>query len=112
MVGIIKNYIAKRIELLKLELMEQTSNLVSILIYVFIILTLVMMFFFLFSFAIGLLIGELLGNTGLGILIFSLFYLIAFFVLLLNYNRLRKYTMRKIIEFQLNYKENANDDKD
>lgn len=112
MVGIIKSYISKRIELLKLELMEQTSNLVSILIYIFILLTLAMIFLFLSSLALGLLIGILLGNTGLGILIFSCIYLVAFVVLLLNYNKLRKYIMRKIIEFQLNNKENVADDKD
>jgi hypothetical protein len=50
-------------------------------------------------------IGALMNNYGAGILIFSLLYLIAFIVLLLNQKKIRSYIMRKIIEFQLNEKD-------
>ncbi|MDR2123183.1 MAG: phage holin family protein [Flavobacteriaceae bacterium] len=112
MVGFLKKYINKRIELLKLELTETISGLVSILIFVFTILILSMMFLFLFSFAIGMIIGTFLNNYGIGILIFSFIYLIAFIVLLLNYSRIRQYIMRKIIEFQLNEKYDGQDEEE
>ncbi|MGM5630845.1 phage holin family protein [Apibacter raozihei] len=112
MVGIIKKYVNKRIELLKIELTETISSMISILIYIFIVLTLAMMFLILFSLAIGFLIGALLNNWGLGILIFSLVYLLAFIILIFNYNKIRKYIMHKIIEIQLNAKDEEEDDQD
>ncbi len=112
MIGIFKKYVNKRVELLKLELTETISSLVSILLFVFIILTLAMLFLFLSSIAIGFMIGKLLDNFGLGILIVSSVYLIAFVIFLLNYNRFQRYIMRKIIEFQLNNKDEEIDDED
>lgn len=112
MVGIFKKYVNKRVELLKLELTETISSLVSILLFVFITLTLAIVFLFLSGIAIGFMIGKLLDNWGLGILIISLVYFIAFIILILNYNRIHGYIMRKIIEFQLNNKDDENDDPD
>lgn len=111
MLGFLKKYINNRIELLKLDLTETISGLLSIIIFIIIVFSIGMMFLLLASFALGIMIGSYFNNLGLGILIISCIYLILFIILLTNYSRIRKYIMRRIIEMHLNVKENELNDK-
>lgn len=111
MLGFLKKYINNRIELLKLDLTETISGLLSIIIFIIIVFSIGMMFLLLASFALGIMIGSYFNNLGLGILIISCIYLILFIILLTNYLSIRKYIMRRIIEMHLNVKENELNDK-
>ncbi|MCT6869857.1 phage holin family protein [Apibacter sp.] len=111
MLGFLKKYINNRIELLKLDLTETISGLLSIIIFIIIVFSIGMMFLLLASFALGIMIGSYFNNLGLGILIISCIYLILFIILLTNYSSIRKYIMRRIIEMHLNVKENELNDK-
>ncbi|MDR3273326.1 MAG: phage holin family protein [Flavobacteriaceae bacterium] len=112
MFGILKKYVNKRLELLKLEFVEYSSRLVSILIFAFIIILSAFMFFFLLSLAIGMMIGRYFDNPGLGILIFSAIYLLLFIILLLNHKKVKDFVMKKIAEMQLNYIDEDEDEND
>ncbi|CVK15496.1 hypothetical protein Ga0061079_10241 [Apibacter mensalis] len=111
MLGFLKKYINNRIELLKLDLTETISGLLSIIICIIIIFSIGMMFLFLASLAFGIMMGTHFNNMGLGILLISCIYFIIFIILLSNYSNIRKYIMKKIIELHLNVKENELNDK-
>lgn len=111
MLGFVKKYINNRIELLKLELTETISGLLSIVIFIIIVFSLGMMYLFLASIALGVMLGTHFNNMGLGILIISCIYLIIFMILLSNYSKIKKFIERKIIELHLNVKENELNDK-
>ena len=111
MLGFLKKYINNRIELLKLDLTETISGLLSIIIFIIIVFSIGMMFLLLASLSLGIMIGSYFNNLGLGILIISCIYLILFIILLTNYSSIRKYIMRRIIEMHLNVKENELNDK-
>jgi hypothetical protein len=111
MLGFFKKYINNRIELLKLDLTETISGLLSIIFFLIIIFSTGVMFLFLASLALGIMIGTHINNMGLGILIISCIYFIIFIIFLSNYSSIRKYVMRKIIELHLNVKENELNDK-
>ncbi|MCO6564894.1 MAG: hypothetical protein J6581_05565 [Apibacter sp.] len=111
MLGFLKKYINNRIELLKLDLTETISGLLSIIICIIVIFSIGMMFLFLASLAFGIMMGTHFNNMGLGILLISCIYFIIFIILLSNYSNIRKYIMKKIIELHLNVKENELNDK-
>jgi len=101
------------LELLKLDFIESSSRLVSILIFAFIVILSAFMFFFLLSLAVGWMIGEYFNNPGLWILIFSIIYLLVFVFLLLNQKKVKDFVTKKIAEMQLNYiTDDDNDDND
>lgn len=111
MFGFIKSYLNKRVDLAKLELMEATSKLMSVLVYFIFIFIAFLMFFFMLSLSIGIMVGEWLGNRGLGMLLFSLIYLVILVVFLLKGKNIRKYLMEKIIELQLTVEEKKDESK-
>lgn len=111
MLGFLKKYINNRIELLKLDLTETISGLLSIIICIIVTFSIGMMFLFLASLAFGIMMGTHFNNMGLGILLISCIYFIIFIILLSNYSNIRKYIMKKIIELHLNIKENELNDK-
>lgn len=112
MFGFIKSYVNKRVNLLRLELTENISLLVSNLIVGIIILTLCFLLLLFVSIGLSIFIGLKLNNLGLGFLIFSLFYLILFIIFLCFYSRISKSIMKKIIEHQINKKRNEPIDED
>lgn len=76
MVEILKEYINKRLELLKLNTAEKSSKAMGFFLFFVVIFIFGSFFILMLNIAIGLLIGHLLGNYGIGLLIMSLFYLI------------------------------------
>ena len=72
MFGIFKEYIEKRINLIKINAMEQSAK-ISGLIFFFAIVLVVSMFFLAFLIlSIGMLVGSLLGSYAYGFLLMSL----------------------------------------
>lgn len=105
MFGFVKNYVNKRVNLIKLELTENVSLLISNLIVGFFILVLCFLFLLLLSIGISIYIGIKFADIGLGFVTFSAFYLILLIILICFYSKLSKTVMKKIIEFQLNKKQ-------
>lgn len=90
MVGFFKDYVDKRLGLLKLEMTEKSVNLVSIAIYGLILAILLIWFFAFLFIGLGFFIGNLLGNNAYGMLIMAgVFLLIVFALLMLKNSILR-----------------------
>ena len=68
MIGLFKNYIEKRISLLKLETTETSVKVLSMAVYILLLVTLGICFFAFFCLGMGLVIGNLLGNYAYGML--------------------------------------------
>lgn len=80
MVGFFKDYVDKRLGLLKLEMTEKSVNLVSIAIYTLILAILLICFFAFLFIGLGFFIGNLLGNNAYGMLIMAGIFLLIIFV--------------------------------
>lgn len=78
-----KGYTEKSIELFRLNLIDKTADLVSSLISRLIILMVVAMFTLFFNIALSLYLGKIVGESYLGFLIVSGFYLVIAFLLFL-----------------------------
>ena len=73
----IREYINNRISLLKIEIAERVSNLLSRFISTIIVSIIFLITLFFISTAIALIIGQTLGNYCWGFLIVGIFYFIA-----------------------------------
>ncbi len=71
MVELVKEYIDKRVSLLKIEATEKSAKVSGVSIYFFLLLVLGVSFFAFFSIACGLWIGFLLGNYAYGMFIIA-----------------------------------------
>ena len=99
MVDILKEYINKRIELVKLQTTEKTSVGFGIILFLVLAFAFISFFVFMLNIGIGLLIGHSLGNYGYGLLIVSAFYLILFILVLAYRKLIINRVADKIIEF-------------
>lgn len=81
-----RDYIENRIELLRLDAMDQTSNLFANITAYIIIGSLLLLFLISFGFFMGSWLGELLQSRWAGFAIVSGFYLLSFIVLLWKFN--------------------------
>ncbi len=84
MLELLKQYTYKQTELLKLEAMDKSVNIISFLTFLAFAAFLVLFFLMLFFIGIGLVIGHYLGNYGTGILLvagISLIVIILIFAL-------------------------------
>ena len=75
-----KEYTSNRVELLKLKLVDKTSNVASLVISGVVLFVVFILFFMFFNIGIALLIGDLIGKSYLGFLILAVVYAIAGFV--------------------------------
>ncbi len=80
MIGLFKNYIEKRISLLKLETTETSVKVLSMAVYILLMVTLGICFFVFFCLGLGLVIGSLLGNYAYGMLIMASIFLVGLLV--------------------------------
>lgn len=85
-----QEYAANRIELLKLKLIDKTSNIASLVITGVALLIVFLIFFIVLNIGIALLIGDLLGKAYLGFLILAVLYAIAGLVLFKGRNKFFK----------------------
>lgn len=99
MVELLKEYISKRIELLKLEASEKTSVGSGAVVFFILAFAFLSFFILMLNIAVGLLIGHSLGNYGYGLLIVSLFYLVLFILALVFRKAIIRGVANKIIEF-------------
>lgn len=82
MIDLLKNYLDKRIKLLKLELVAVMANIGSNLVSAVLILIFILFILLMLNLAIGFYIGQLMDNIALGFLIVGGFYLLIFVVYL------------------------------
>lgn len=81
MVGFFKDYVEKRLGLLKLELTENSIKLMSVAIYTLVFIILLICFFAFLFLGLGFFIGYLLGNYAYGMLIMAGGFLFIIFIL-------------------------------
>lgn len=98
MLGIFKNYIEKRIELLKLEVTESTVKMISIVVYSLLLLVFAISFFSFLFVGIGLVLGSLLGSYAYGFLIVSAFFLLCLLVVFYQKRSIIEYFREKFIQ--------------
>lgn len=82
MIQLIKQYAENRLELLKLEASEKSSQLIGGIIVYSLVIFFAFFFFILLNIGIGLLIGHYLDNYAYGVLIVSGFYLLVIVLVL------------------------------
>lgn len=84
MINILKDYIEKRINLVKMEAVEKVASISGLVYFLVLALVFAMFFLIFLILGIGLWIGYLLGNYAYGLLIMSgicLLFLIITFLL-------------------------------
>lgn len=77
MIGLVKDYIEKRLSLVKLEVTENSASVMSIVIYFLVILGLGLCFLAFLGVGLGLLLGSFLGNYAYGLLIMAGVFLLG-----------------------------------
>lgn len=98
MVEIVKEFVAKKIDLLKMEATEKSSVTAGIIAFVTITIVLALFFIILFNIGMGLLIGYWLGNYAYGVLIMAGFYLVLMLILFITRKSLQNMVANKIIK--------------
>ncbi|MEC5395182.1 phage holin family protein [Bergeyella sp. RCAD1439] len=83
MLNLTKDYLSKRLELLKLEATEKSAMGVGALAFLLILAFVLVFFVILLNIGLGLWIGSLLGNYGYGVLIVAGFYFLLTLLLLM-----------------------------
>jgi len=92
-----KDYIDNRLELYKLKAINKTSSLASSIVLGVALFVVFFIFFIVLNVGIALLIGELLGHSYLGFLIWAAFYAIVGFILFSQRNKIIKTPITKVI---------------
>ena len=99
MIELVKQYIEKRLELLKLEASEKTAIGFGTIVLMTLAFLALCFFVLLLNIAVGLLIGHAIGNYGYGLLIVSLFYLVVLITVVLLRKSIIKSVANKVIDF-------------
>ncbi|MGI8634518.1 MAG: hypothetical protein ACR2KZ_03850 [Segetibacter sp.] len=92
-----KEYIGNRLEIYKLKAISKTSSVASAIVLGVALFVVFFIFFIVFNVGIALLIGDLLGKSYLGFLIWAAFYAIVGFVLFSKRNKIIKTPITKMI---------------
>ncbi|OQX79518.1 MAG: hypothetical protein B6D61_03390 [Bacteroidetes bacterium 4484_249] len=71
-----EEYIVTRLLLLKMEVTDNASKLISIIVVSLVFASISLLFLFFISFAVALFVGDLLGNIKYGFAFVSLLYLL------------------------------------
>ena len=98
MVEIIKEFVSKKIDLIKMEATEKSSLTVGTIAFFSIIAIAFLFFIILFNVGLGLLIGYWIGNYAYGILIMAGFYLLVLIVVFLARKFITNSVADKIIK--------------
>lgn len=99
MIEILKDFISKKLELLKMEATEKTVIIFSFFAFLSIITIVFLLFVLLVNIGLGLWIGNFIGNYAYGILIMAAFYLIIIVITFLS----KKIIKRKVANFILQF---------
>lgn len=98
MVDILKQYVAKRLDLAKMVATEKTSVTVGSITFGILAFFVILFFIILLNIGLGLLIGHYLENYGLGILIIAGFYLLLTIILFIARKTIKTMVANKIIK--------------
>ena len=98
MIDLIKEYIEKRIELIKLDATEKTLKIIGISVPFFIILVFFFFFFILLNIGLALLIGMALENYAYGSLILSGCYFLMIVIVFLFRNSIKNLIVNQSIK--------------
>ncbi|WP_300674060.1 phage holin family protein [Soonwooa sp.] len=82
MIDLLKEYINKRIDLTRLEIIEKSSLSTGIVTFVLTMVVVFTFFIILFNFGIAFLIGQALNNVSYGFLIVAGFYLLIMIIVI------------------------------
>ena len=85
-----KEYLTNRLQLYKLKAVDKTSSVVSSVILGVVLFIIFFIFFIVFNIGIALLIGDLVGKSSWGFLIWAGFYLIVGLVIFFRRDKLVK----------------------
>lgn len=102
MFEIVKDYITKYLELLKLEIAEKSSLSAGIVAFLSILIIMFTFFIILFNFGIAFLIGHLLHNTSYGFLIVAGFYFLMMIAVFLLKKKIVQAVANQVIDFLKN----------
>jgi hypothetical protein len=78
MIDLLKNYLDKRIKLLKYDLVAVVANIGSNLVSAVLILVFVLFILLMLNLALGFYIGQLMDDVALGFLLVGGFYIFIF----------------------------------
>ena len=101
----VKEYIENRIELVRLEAMDQTSNLFAGITSFIVLGAILLLFLISFAFFLGSWVGNLLQSEWAGFAIVSGFYLLSFMILLSKFDSwlskpIQNFLIRKMEEYR------------
>ncbi|MCO4821701.1 MAG: phage holin family protein [Flavobacteriaceae bacterium] len=82
MIDLLKNYLDKRIKLLKYDLVAVVANIGSNLVSAVLILVFVLFILLMLNLALGFYIGQLMDDVALGFLLVGGFYIFIFILFL------------------------------
>ena len=82
MIDLFRNYIEKRISLLKLETAETSVKVLSMTVYILLIVVFGIGFFAFLCVGLGLVIGNLMGNYAYGMLIMASIFLVGLLMII------------------------------
>ena len=97
MLELLKNYIEKRISLLKLEMAENATKAMSLALYLLLVLIFVACVFAFLFLGLALIIGHWLGNFAYGFLLISGFFLLCLLGIISQKKKLLEYFKEKFI---------------
>lgn len=102
MLGLFKNYIEKRISLLKLEMAENTTKAMSVGLYLVLVLVFGACIFTFLFLGLALIIGTWLGNLAYGFLLISAFFFLCLLIVISQKKRLIESFKSKFIQIIFN----------
>lgn len=97
MLDLVKEYAAKRLDLLKMEATEKSSVTAGTFTFLAIVAVAAVFFLILLNIGLGLLIGSYLGNYAYGLLIMAGIYLLIIIIVFLARNSIKNAVANKII---------------
>lgn len=98
MIDILKQYAAKRADLLKMEATEKTSVSLGTATFILLAVFVATFFIILLNIGLGLWIGYLLGNYAYGVLIMAGVYLLIFIILFMLRKSITNSVTNKVIQ--------------
>lgn len=98
MLGLFKDYIEKRVSLLKIEMTENTIKAMSLSAYVLLLLGLGICFFSFLFVGISLILGNILGNYAYGFLIMSAFFLLCLLIFFFQKKKVIQCFKEKLVQ--------------
>ena len=107
MVDLLKEYLDKRVQLMKLELVDVIANISAVMVSSLLLLVLGMFILVMISFSMAFWIGQVLDNIALGFASVGGFYLLIFVVyMFVSKDKIESEVKNQIVKAAMrNYKE-------